>query len=232
MEIIAHRGNNNPLYKENTVDAFLSAFQNPSIDGIELDVRETKDHKLVVIHNSLINLTSDGSGFVKNQTLAELRQYNFGTKEHPSKISTLKEVLKLVPTNKKVLIELKEEGLFTTAYLKLFYHEIKPFIKKSLWIFSFNKPLIDALKKQYPHLRLGICISTVINRFILNELYDFQVVSYHLVKEVKETPYTYFWTINKLEELTKIKEEYSNSSFGIITDQPSLFIPDDDHPEL
>ena len=223
MELIAHRGNGNKNYKENTMDAFQSALANPCISGIELDVRETKDHKFVVIHNQLINQTSDGSGFVKNKTLEELRTYNFGSKEYPSKISTLKEVLKIVPNSKKVLVELKEEGTFPTSYLKRLYQEVKPFLKKELYFVSFNKRLLQELKKKYPHLKVGICISSVINRGELNKTYDFQAVAHSLYKEVDLKMETFFWTVNKKETYDKIKRYYPKDSYGIVTDYPSLF---------
>ncbi len=228
MEIIAHRGNINTLYKENTMDSFLCAFQNPDISGIELDVRMTKDHKFVIIHNSLINLTSDGSGFVKNMTLKELRKYNFGTKEHPSKISTLKEVLQVAPSNKRILIELKEEGNVQKYDLKRFYHEVKPFLKKRLWIFSFHEPFIRMLHQNYPTLKVGICISSMINRSYLNHGFSFQVVSHHLAKETDPHKINFFWTVNKQEDLNKIKRGYQGNTFGIITDHPTLFISHDD----
>ena len=54
MFLIAHRGNNNDL-RENSKEAILSALNQPYIDGVEFDVRMTKDKKIVIIHDSLIN---------------------------------------------------------------------------------------------------------------------------------------------------------------------------------
>lgn len=45
---------------------------------IELDVRQTKDKELVVIHDVLLERTTNGSGFVFNKTLAEIKELDAG----------------------------------------------------------------------------------------------------------------------------------------------------------
>ena len=107
MKIIAHRANGFE-YKENTKEAILKCLDTDYIDGIEIDVRMTKDKKIVIIHDSLINFVSDGSGIVSNMNYDELLKYNFGTKENISKIALLDDVLSLINNNKIILIELKE----------------------------------------------------------------------------------------------------------------------------
>ena len=58
--IIAHRGDvtNAP---ENTIPAFQKSLE-LGADGIELDVRLTKDEKLVVFHDRRLERTSNGNG--------------------------------------------------------------------------------------------------------------------------------------------------------------------------
>ena len=48
MYLIAHRENNNHKYKENSKEAFINCFNTEYIDGIELDIRLTKDNIIVV----------------------------------------------------------------------------------------------------------------------------------------------------------------------------------------
>ena len=47
MKLIAHRGLTNNIIKENTVLAFNNAIKN-GYDGIELDIRKTKDNKILI----------------------------------------------------------------------------------------------------------------------------------------------------------------------------------------
>lgn len=55
--------------------AFQKAIETGA-DGIELDVHLTRDGEVVVIHDELVDRTTDGVGFVKDFSLAELRRLN------------------------------------------------------------------------------------------------------------------------------------------------------------
>ena len=108
-KIWAHRGSSG-FAPENTMPAFEIA-KVLNVDGIELDVQMTKDGELVVIHDEKIDRTSDGSGFVKDYTLAELKQFNFA-KNKPVfgfvTIPTLREVYELFQgTDYMINVELK-----------------------------------------------------------------------------------------------------------------------------
>ena len=99
---------------KNTLEAFLLAAEQGA-DGVELDVQLTKDGEMVVVHDEEIDRVSDGSGFVKDYTLAELKNLNFN-KTHPEyqnvKIPTLREVYEaLKPTGMTINVELKT-GIF------------------------------------------------------------------------------------------------------------------------
>lgn len=107
--ILAHRGASG-YAPENTMEAFELAAEMNS-DGVELDVQMSKDGMLVVIHDETIDRTSNGSGWVKDLTFEQLRQYNYN-KTKPEyrhcRIPSLREVLELFKgTGKYVNIELK-----------------------------------------------------------------------------------------------------------------------------
>ena len=112
-KVWAHRGAS-AYAPENTLEAFLLAAEQGA-DGVELDVQLTKDGEMVVVHDEEIDRVSDGSGFVKDYTLAELKILNFN-KTHPEyqdvKIPTLREVYEaLKPTGVTINVELKT-GIF------------------------------------------------------------------------------------------------------------------------
>lgn len=112
-KVFAHRGASG-YAPENTLPAFELADRQKA-DGIELDVQLTKDGQVVVIHDEKIDRTSSGSGFVRDYTLEELRQFSFDhhmDQYQGVKIPLLKEVLELVkPGSMEVNIELKT-GIF------------------------------------------------------------------------------------------------------------------------
>lgn len=75
--VYAHRGAS--MYApENTISAFNKAIDLNS-DGIELDLRRTKDNKIVVFHDEKINKKSSGIGKVIDYTYEELRKNDFGS---------------------------------------------------------------------------------------------------------------------------------------------------------
>ncbi|TCS81500.1 glycerophosphodiester phosphodiesterase [Pectinatus cerevisiiphilus] len=76
MIIYAHRGARG-YAPENTMAAFKKALALKA-DGIELDVHTTKDGQLVVCHDHNIDRTSNGSGWIRDFTLSELKAFDFG----------------------------------------------------------------------------------------------------------------------------------------------------------
>ncbi|RLE62770.1 MAG: glycerophosphodiester phosphodiesterase [Thermoprotei archaeon] len=101
--IFAHRGCSTQA-PENTLSAFRRAFE-IGADGVELDVRQTKDGHLVVIHDPKVDRTTNGKGFVEERTLDELKKLVIDGYEH---IPTLRETLKLASDyGKMLLIDLK-----------------------------------------------------------------------------------------------------------------------------
>lgn len=73
--IIAHRGYSK-LFPENTMLAFKEAAKF-DITGIELDVQLSSDGHVVICHDEMIDRTSNGTGFIKDMTLAELKSFYF-----------------------------------------------------------------------------------------------------------------------------------------------------------
>lgn len=99
-QIIAHRGDK-AHYPENTLLAFQQAIL-AGADGIETDVHLSLDGALVIIHDEQVARTTNGQGFVGQQTLAQLRALDAGSWFAPEfkgqQIPTLQEVLTLLDT--------------------------------------------------------------------------------------------------------------------------------------
>jgi glycerophosphoryl diester phosphodiesterase len=74
--IFAHRGSSAVL-PEHTLPAYLKALEEGA-DGVECDVRLTRDGHLVCVHDRRLDRTSNGKGRVSRHTLAELDALEFG----------------------------------------------------------------------------------------------------------------------------------------------------------
>lgn len=93
--ICAHRGFNT-IAPENTMPA-LGAAVSMGADEIEFDVWETKDGQLVVAHDHNLERVSNGTGYICDYTLDELKELDFSggnTKLAGLRIPTFEEVLK------------------------------------------------------------------------------------------------------------------------------------------
>lgn len=78
--VFAHRGSS-AARPEHTFAAYRQAIDE-GVDGLECDVRLTRDGHLVCIHDATIDRTSNGRGRVSRLRLAELNRHDF-TSWHP-----------------------------------------------------------------------------------------------------------------------------------------------------
>ena len=222
--LIAHRGVNNLDFGENTKEAAVNSLKNSYIKGVEIDARITKDNKIVVIHDMTINRTSNGSGFVSKMSLRDLKKYNFGTDKHFSKISTLKETLKVIDKDKIVLIEIKYEGRDDNRYIKYFYRSVKPFLNKNIYIMSFNGKLVRKLKEKYPFLKCGILISYIINASFIDDNMDFIAITSYSVNKVKNINKPIFvWALNSKKKYLELLDKMSSNTYYIV-DVPKDYV--------
>jgi glycerophosphoryl diester phosphodiesterase len=75
--VFAHRGSS-VAEPEHTLAAYLRAIVEGA-DGVECDVRLTRDGQLVCVHDRRLERTSNGRGLVSTSTLAELNELDFGS---------------------------------------------------------------------------------------------------------------------------------------------------------
>lgn len=158
---IAHRGLYNDEINENTISAFDNAFDN-GYEGIEFDVRLTKDKVPVIIHDSFLSRVSNGKGLVKNYTYNELLKFNFGKKKI-ERIPKLEDVINRY-NNKTMIIELKE-NIDITPYLN---------DKNKYYISSFNYNYIKNIPYSDKYKR------GVIN-YVLNPVKDYNKIDFIMV---------------------------------------------------
>lgn len=162
-KIFAHRGYS-ALYPENTMLAFKEA-EKAGADGLELDVQLTKDGEVVVIHDEKIDRTTDGTGFIKNLTLKELRQYNacykFKKLQGKTPIPTLEEVFQWMQTNRLICnIELKN-GVFRYQGMEEKVIELieKYQLAKRIVVSSFNHYSLVHFYRLAPYIETAPLLS-------------------------------------------------------------------------
>jgi glycerophosphoryl diester phosphodiesterase len=104
--IVAHRGASVER-PENTLAAFERAIK-LGAHAVEFDVRITADGEAVVIHDAGVDRTTDGSGLVRDMTLAEIQALRITDADGGSlRVPTLRETLAALSGRAAVDVEIK-----------------------------------------------------------------------------------------------------------------------------
>ncbi len=151
--LIAHRGKVDSINKENTIEAFKAAINDIKYDGFELDIRETKDKKIVVVHDFVVD-----NKLIKRVNYKELEHYN---------IPLLESVLKL-DTEKIIMIEIKDPNMDIEALSKL----LEKYQDKKIYLMSFYNNVIKEFLKLSHTCKCGILNYGFNHEYSYNE-YDF-----------------------------------------------------------
>jgi len=140
---IGHRGTR-ANSDENTIEAFKKALEFGA-NYVEFDVRKTKDERVVIIHDSTLDRTTNGSGLIKNLDYNEVLKY--GTKNHKYKIPLLSDTLEGLMGRIKFMIEIKEDDL-----KDIILNLVKKFNLLDDCIFSGrNLAVLEYIKSAYPY---------------------------------------------------------------------------------
>lgn len=144
--LFGHRGVRLENMTENSETAIRYAFES-GLDGIEFDVRLTKDRKLAVQHDSHIN-----NKHIKTYTLDELREINPEMLELDDVFRIAKEY-----SDKLLNLEIKIETIKT---FKLEYDTIKAIkasgLEDRLIVSSFNPISLFWVRILAPNIRTGL----------------------------------------------------------------------------
>ncbi|MEQ9299943.1 MAG: glycerophosphodiester phosphodiesterase family protein [Cyclobacteriaceae bacterium] len=157
-QLVSHRGAAG-LAPENTLEAIQIAID-LGVDMIEIDVRQTADSTLILMHDSDIDRTTNGQGQVSSFLWNDLKKLSIhhDMPEHgkiliPDLESTL-DLLKNTDIN--LLIELKEPSSYPGLAEKLASLVKRKEMMDQVYIFSFDKEYIKQFKADYTNFKVGI----------------------------------------------------------------------------
>ena len=228
-EVTAHRGANK-VYPENTMLAFKEA-KKEKASWIEIDVRQTKDKKIVVFHDNNLSRITGVDKEVIDMTYAELKKLDYGSffdkKYSNTKIPLLKDVVKFAKENDiKLNIELK------ITYKEIdFEKQVVDIVEKydfidSCVIEATTYKQIRKIKRLNPDIKTAYLTSSISNEDMIY-LDDIDVISmeflnvnsYLIDKIHKAGKEIYVWTLNdekKMDEMIALNVD------NIITDNIEL----------
>ena len=156
VKIIGHRGASDDA-PENTISSIKEAFVQGA-DGVEVDVRLTKDERVVCIHDKNTVRTTGLSLEVKNTNYRELKNLDAGSWKGAAwkdeLIPSLEEVLKEVPLNKEIFIEIKTSLEIIDPLISLVLSS--KITKKNITMISFNAEVIKEIKLLLPEVTCNL----------------------------------------------------------------------------
>lgn len=144
-KIFAHRGTTQAGAPENSIRAATAAFA-AHADGIELDIRRTKDNVLLCLHDA------DILGVPISQlNWSDIESINHA---HGLEIPRLEEILSQIPHSVLLDIELKIPGIAHLAIQQLLAHRYP----ESFVVTSFLDAELKKTKEVYPNIRTGLIL--------------------------------------------------------------------------
>src|SRR2546422_3020051 len=154
-----HRGNADEC-PENTLTSFRSAIE-LGVDVIELDVHRSEDGGLPVIHDHLLDRTTDGSGLVRDYTMAELKRFDAGSWKDPrfkgERIPSLDDVLAVAKGRVGVAIEIKNLPLPYAGIEEAVVRAVQDAgMTQDVVVISFDHRSVQRISEIYPEILTGV----------------------------------------------------------------------------
>ena len=215
MNLIAHRGlTTNHL--ENTKEAILDALSSEAIDGVEFDIRMTKDKKMVVHHDDSLKRVFKKDKVISKLTLNELKKIE-------PRVPSLESILNSVKNYKYLLIEMKVKRDNYKIYVHEFYKIIDIYKHLNIIVTSFNKNALTYLSKLDKTLKPALLTYEIpltlplLFDLALNYKYLDSTIINRIVEEGKNI---FLWVVNDPSHILDIKKE---DNLFIITDDPLKF---------
>ncbi len=227
ISVSAHRGGARKA-PENTLSALQYAISSKS-DFAEIDVQETEDGEVVLMHDSNLKRTTGLNANIWTLTYAEIQQLDAGVRFNKSflgeKIPTLEEAIEAARGKIQLNIEVKYNGHNANIVRKVVrIIEEENFVENCV-LTSMNYKFLEQAKELNPEIRTGYTMNMTYGNLENMDGADFFSVKYTYITESfvervhalgKEV---YAWTLNYQGDIQRMVNcEVDN----IITDDPEL----------
>lgn len=226
VTIIAHRGaaGSRP---ENTLASVQKALEDGA-DWVEIDVQETADGQVVVVHDSDFMKLSGVNLKIWEATMEDLAQIDiggwFGPEYSDQRTPLLRDVLEMVKGRARVVIELKFYGHDDQLESRVVEIVEDLGMADQIATMSLKYPMVQKMRELRPDWRTGVLAATAVGN-PAGLVGDFVAVSAGqakpwLAKSLQSAGKDlYVWTVNDPLDMSKM---ISMGADGLITDEPAL----------
>jgi glycerophosphoryl diester phosphodiesterase len=226
VEVTAHRGGAG-VAPENTLAAIRKAID-AGADWVEVDVQESKDGVVVVVHDSDLKKLANNPVKIWEATADELRTIDIGSSFSANfqgeKIPTLDEVLQVCKGKINVNIELKYYGHNQQLEQRVIDMVEKHDMSSQIVVMSLKSKGIGVVKALRPKWQCGLLTAVAVGR-LENAKVDFLAVKSTLatrkfiVRAHAENRKVYAWTLNDEFAMSTMM---SRGVDNIVTDYPAM----------
>lgn len=234
MRIIGHRGARGEA-PENTLGGF-QYIQDLGIRAVEFDVRQLKDHALIIMHDDQFIRTTGQDKYLYECTIEDLNHYNHAvTWSEWNKVETtplLDQTLKIIENFDHIEVEVKavqtlQEADRLTLSLQ---QQLKGFEHKAV-ITSFDPKIHQSLKQQNSNFKRGLLIEHDMKFKAIDQALNLgccqigwmnPLATDEIIKATQNVKLDIsVWTVNDVERAKQLKDLGVN---GLITDVPKLML--------
>ena len=217
-QVAAHRGDHTQ-YTENGMGAFKRA-ASVGAEWLEADARVTSDQRVVLMHDSTVDRTTNGRGAVAKKTAQQIRGLRLNDGIYAPPYAT--QLLNLAEaTNRKVLLELKAMGT-GTSYSRL-ASSIRGAGVERVTIQSFSAARLARIKALVPRVKTAITTRTALPASTIRAnggiVVEQSAITDHWLSTVVGLP-VYAWTVDSHADW----ERLSTRVDAIITNNPAGYI--------
>jgi glycerophosphoryl diester phosphodiesterase len=220
--VIGHRGYISKGV-ENTLESVQGAID-AKADYAEIDILQTKDGELVVIHDTELSRLAKTKGNVYDKTTAELQALTLEQDGFTGKISTLDEMIQFTKGKTKLNIEVKLHGREQQIIEKLLEIIKRNNFEDQCIIQTLHYELIPEIKRANPNLQVGYVMYANVTDLSTLEGDFFSLEEYMVTKEIVRAAKDlnkplYVWTVN---DYSSIYNFLKMGVDGVITDKAPL----------
>lgn len=150
---IAHRGVDNGNGVQNTIPAMVKTSKEKP-DYVEMDIRMTKDHQFVVMHDGNLKSLAGLKRSVASMTLRQLTKVTVTENGYQAKIPSFNHYLNTaIKHHQKLLIEIKTGSADTPDLSERFYRQFgQRILTNHEQVHTLSYKVMDKLKREHPQL--------------------------------------------------------------------------------
>ncbi len=176
--VIAHQGGEG-LRPSNTLAAFDNAMT-LGVDVLEMDIHQTQDGVIVLMHDATVDRTTDGSGAIKEMSFAEIRALDAGyywTNDDGAtypyrgqgiQVPTLEEMFQRYPDT-RMNIEIKQETPSMVRPFCQLSHDYN--MQDKILVATFHQATVEAFRAECPDVITSMVEPEIQLFFGLNAVY-------------------------------------------------------------